>query len=262
MDENISTLKGIGLTMYEAQAYVTLTSLIQGSADEVSKNSGIPRSKIYDVLKKLNEKDFIEVEGGRPLTYIAKSPVEVLSREKENITSQIDDTITRLTNIYENGMSQVQAPIWRIYGVEKIINQEVEIIKRAKNTVNMRIGFLFEGEGEALIDAFKKRRSLKVNILASPTCHINNEEINIIKMFKDAGINIQKADIPFVKVMISDSKEMMHTYTKFSEDKRNVIPETAIGIWDKYEDVARNYDERFMNQLEKIRNKKINKKRK
>jgi sugar-specific transcriptional regulator TrmB len=256
MDENISTLKVIGLTMYEAQAYVTLTSLIQGSADEVSKNSDIPRSKIYDVLKKLNEKDFIEVEDGRPLTYIAKSPVEVLSREKENITSQIDDTITRLTNIYENGMSQVQAPIWRIYGVEKIINQEVEIIKRAKNTVNMRIGFLFEGEGEALIDAFKKRRSLKVNILASPTCHISNEEINIIKMFKDAGINIQKADIPFVKVMISDSKEMMHTYTKFSEDKRNVIPETAIGIWNKYEDVARNYDERFMNQLGKIRNKK------
>ena len=262
MDENISTLKVIGMTMYEAQAYVTLTSLIQGSADEVSKNSDIPRSKIYDVLKKLNEKDFIEVEDGRPLTYIAKSPVEVLSREKENITSQIDDTITRLTNIYENGMSQVQAPIWRIYGVEKIINQEVEIIKRAKNTVNMRIGFLFEGEGEALIDAFKKRRSLNVNILASPTCYINNEEINIIKMFKDQGINIQKADIPFVKVMISDSKEMMHTYTKFSEDKRNVIPETAIGIWNKYEDVARNYDERFMNQLEKIRNKKINKKKK
>ena len=91
------------------------------------------------------------------------------------------------------------------------------------------------------------------------TCYINNEEVNIIKMFKDAGINIQKADIPFVKVMISDSKEMMHTYTKFSEDKRNVIPETAIGIWNKYEDVARNYDERFMNQLGKIRNKQKNK---
>ena len=259
MDENVNVLKGMGLTMYEAEAYVTLTSLISSNATEIAEKSGIPRSKIYDVLKKLHEKNFIEVEDGRPLTYNVKSPVEVLNREKENITSQIDDTITRLTNIYENGMSQVQAPIWRIYGVEKIINQEVEIIKRAKNTVNMRIGFLFEGEGEALIDAFKKRRSLNVNILASPTCYINNEEVNIIKMFKDAGINIQKADIPFVKVMISDSKEMMHTYTKFSEDKRNVIPETAIGIWNKYEDVARNYDERFMNQLGKIKKKKINK---
>ena len=256
MDENISTLKGIGLTMYEAQAYVTLTSLIQATADEVSKSSGIPRSKIYDVLKKLSEKDFIEIEDGRPLTYVVKSPVEVLSHEKEKIDSQIEDVIVRLTNIYENGISQVQAPIWRIYGVEKIINQELEIIQRAKNTINMRIGFLFEGEGEALIKAFKKRRNLKVNILASPTCYINNEEINIIKRFKDQNINIQKADIPFVKVLISDSKEMMHTYTKFSQDKREVIPETAIGIWNKYEDVARNYDERFVNQLEKIKKRK------
>ena len=207
-------------------------------------------------MKGLIKKDFIEVEDGRPLTYNVKSPVEVLSREKELIDSKIDDTITRLTNIYENGMSQVQAPIWRIYGVEKIINQEVEIIKRAKTSVNMRIGFLFKGEGEALIKAFKKRPGLKVNILASQICYIDNEEIDIIKMFKDADINIQKADIPFVKVLISDSKEMMHTYTKFSEDKRNVIPETAIGIWNKYEDVAKNYDERFINQLKKIKNKK------
>ena len=253
MDENISVLKGIGLTMYEAQAYVTLTSLISSTATEIAEKSNIPRSKIYDVLKGLSEKNFIEVEDGRPHTYSVKSPVEVLNREKEKIDSQIEDTITRMTNIYENGMIQVQAPIWRIYGVEKIIDQEVEIIKRAKSTVNMRIGFLFEGEGEALIKAFKRRRGLEVNILASPTCYINNEEVNIIEMFKDSDINIQKADIPFVKVLISDSKEMMHTYTKFSEDKRNVIPETAIGIWNKYEDVARNYDERFMNQLKKMK---------
>jgi hypothetical protein len=153
-------------------------------------------------------------------------------------------------------MSQVQAPIWRIYGVEKIISQEVEIINRAKTSINMRIGFLFEGEGEALIKAFKNRPILKVNILASQTCYINGEEVDIIELFKDANINIQKADIPFVKVLISDSKEMMHTYTKFSEDKRNVLPETAIGIWNKYEDVAKNYDERFKNQLKKIKNKK------
>ena len=260
MDENISVLKGLGLTMYEAQAYLTLTSLISSTASEVAEKSGIPRSKIYDVLKGLTKKNFIDVEDGRPLTYNVKSPVEVLGREKEKINSQIDDTITRLTNIYENEMTQVQAPIWRIYGVEKIINQEVEIITRSKTSLNMRIGFLFEGEGEALIKAFKKRRNLKVNILASPTCYIANKEINIIKMFKDSGINIQKADIPFVKVLISDSKEMMHTYTKFSQDKRNVIPETAIGIWNKYEDVARNYDERFENQLEKIKQKQSRKK--
>ena len=256
MDENISVLKGIGLTMYEAQAYVTLTSLISATAVEVSENSNIPRSKIYDVLKKLNQKNFIEIEDGRPLTYNVKSPVEVLTREKERLNSEIDDTITRLTNVYENGMSQVQAPIWRIYGVEKIISQELEIIKRAKSSINMRIGFLFEGEGEALVKALKNRSDLKINILASPSCYIIDEEFNIIKLFKDNDINIQKADIPFVKLIISDSREMMHTYTKFTEDKRNVIPETAIGIWNKYEEIAKNYDDRFMNQLKKLKKKK------
>jgi sugar-specific transcriptional regulator TrmB len=256
MNDDIHLLKGIGLTMYEAQAYVTLTSLISATAVEVSEKSGIPRSKIYDVLNKLNEKEYLEIEDGRPLTYTVKSPVEVLSREKEKLNIKIDDTITTLTNVYENGMSQVQAPIWRIFGVEKIISQEVEIIKKSKTSVNMRIGFLFENESEELIKAFRNNKKLKVNILASQTCYVKNEEVNIIKLFKDAGISIQKADIPFVKVLISDSKEMMHTYTKFSEDKREVIPETAIGIWNKYEDVARNYDERFVNQLEKIKRKK------
>lgn len=260
MDENINTLKGLGLTMYEAQAYVTLTSLISSNATEISRQSEIPRSKIYDVLKGLVKKNFIEVEGGRPLTYIVKSPVEVLSREKDKKISEIDDTITRLTYIYENGMSQVQAPIWRIYGVEKIIAQELEIIKRAKTSINMRIGFLFDGEGEALVKALKNRSNLRINILASPVCYINDEKFDIIQLFKDNDINIQKADIPFVKLIISDSKEMMHTYTKFSEDKRNVIPETAIGIWNKYEDIAKNYDDRFMNQLKKMKKKNKNQK--
>ena len=120
----------------------------------------------------------------------------------------------------------------------------------------MRIGFLFEGEGEALVKAFKRRRNLEVNILASPICYINDEKFEIVEFFKENNINVQKADIPFVKVMISDSKEMLHTYTKFSEDKRNVIPETAIGIWNKYEEIAKNYDDRFMNQLKKVKEKR------
>ena len=119
----------------------------------------------------------------------------------------------------------------------------------------MRIGFLFEGEGEALVSALKYRKELEINILASPICYINDEEIDIINFFKENNINIQKADIPFVKMLISDSKEMLHTYTKFSEDKRNVIPETAIGIWNKYEEIAKNYDDRFMNQLKKMKKK-------
>ena len=125
---NVAVLKKLGLTMYEAQVYVTLTSLISSTATEISEKSGIPRSKIYEVLKGLVQKEYVDVEDGRPLTYNVRSPVEVLSREKTRLNEQIDDTISSLTYVYENGMSQVQAPIWRIYGVEIIISREIEII--------------------------------------------------------------------------------------------------------------------------------------
>ena len=82
---NVAVLKKLGLTMYEAQVYVTLTSLISSTATEISEKSGIPRSKIYQVLKGLVQKEYVDVEDGRPLTYNVRSPVEVLSREKTRL---------------------------------------------------------------------------------------------------------------------------------------------------------------------------------
>ena len=219
--ESINTLKILGLSTYEATAYVTLTNLISATAVNISENSAIPRSKIYDVLKSLFRKGFIEVENGRPLIYHVNSPLEVLKREKELINSKLEKATFELNEIYENEISQVQAPIWRVFGVDRIIKKELEIINRSKKSINMRIGFLFEEEAEKLIKAFKNKSSnVEINILASQYCYLNDNKIDIINIFKENEIPIVKANIPFVKMIISDSKEMIHTYTKFSGDKK------------------------------------------
>ncbi len=252
--ENIDVLKQLGLTTYEARAYITLSSLIQATADEISDKSQIPRSKIYDVLKRLHSKDYIKIESGRPLIYHVKPPISVLKREKENIIKKIDSTSEYLNKLYEQKISEDEVPIWRISGRENIIEKELELIRRAKKSINIRMGFLLEDEGSRLIyELLLKSSNVKINIIASPNCHNETEKYNINRLTKQKNVTLKRSEIPYVKMLISDSKEMLHIYSKFSKDKQELIPNTAIGIWNQYEEIANNYNERFENQMKKLK---------
>ena len=72
----------------------------------------------------------------------------------------------------------MQAPIWRISGIPNIIQKELEIIQRSKETLSLRIGFLFKDEYEAIINALvDKNNEVDINILASPYTYIENKKI-------------------------------------------------------------------------------------
>ena len=252
-NKTVNSLKKLGLSTYQSLVYISLTYMISGTATEISLNSNVPRSKIYDVLKTLGEKGFVEIERGRPLKYHIVPPTEVFRHHKDKILEELEETEMELNYAYESQLSKIPAPIWLIHGTDRIIKKELEIILRAKKTVNIRMGFLFKNEIDQLIEKFNKliNRGIEVNILASPYSYVDSEKINIINEFKGSEVNIIEADLPFVKMIVSDGKEMIHIFTKFSGKKRSVISSTAIGVWNQYEDIAKNYDERFFNTWNK-----------
>lgn len=254
-NKTVKSLKKLGLSTYQALVYLSLTYMISGTATEISLNSNVPRSKIYDVLKVLGEKGFVEIERGRPLKYHVVPPTEVFRHHKDKILEELEESEMELNYAYESQLSKIPAPIWLIHGTDRIIKKELEIISRAKKTVNIRMGFLFRNEIDQLIEKFNKliKRGIEINILASPYSYVDNKKIDIIEEFKDSEINIMEADLPFVKMIVRDGKEMIHIFTKFSGKERNVISNTAIGVWNQYEDIAKNYDDRFFN----IWNKKM-----
>ncbi len=78
----------LGLSDYEARAYVAL--LLRGpmTAVELSREADVPRSKVYEVLGKLERKGWIGPGEGRPARYSARHPREAIYawrsiREKE-----------------------------------------------------------------------------------------------------------------------------------------------------------------------------------
>ena len=252
-NKTIDSLKKLGLSTYQALVYLSLTYMISGTATEISLNSNVPRSKIYDVLKALGEKGFVEIERGRPIKYHVVPPTDVFRYHKEKILEELEETEMKLNYAYESQLSKIPAPIWLIHGTERIIKKELEIISRAKKTINIRMGFLFENEIELLIEKFNKliNKQIEINILTSPYSFVDNKRIDILGEFKDSKVNIMKADLPFVKMIVRDGKEMIHIFTKFSGEEKSVISNTAIGVWNQYEDIAKNYDERFFNSWKK-----------
>ncbi len=59
MDSLIALLQPLGLTQYEARAFATLVQRGQSTAYQVSKDSGIPRARIYDVLDDLTRQGLV-----------------------------------------------------------------------------------------------------------------------------------------------------------------------------------------------------------
>ena len=77
MDDVIKHLMRLGLTEYEARAYVATVSLGEGTVNEISRESGVPRSRAYDVMERLAEKGFVEMGNTNPICYRANDPDRV-----------------------------------------------------------------------------------------------------------------------------------------------------------------------------------------
>lgn len=51
----VEKLKRVGLTEYEAKAYLALLNAHLSTATQISEKSGVPRTKIYAVLESLEK---------------------------------------------------------------------------------------------------------------------------------------------------------------------------------------------------------------
>jgi HTH-type transcriptional regulator, sugar sensing transcriptional regulator len=110
MDGLADTLARLGLTGYEARAYLALTRRGAATGAELARLAGLPRQRIYDVLEGLVARGFATVRAGRPLRYSAVAPAEAIERllgerrrELADAEQVASEAAERLTVAYEAG---------------------------------------------------------------------------------------------------------------------------------------------------------------
>lgn len=78
-DPDVAPLVDLGLTGYEAAAYVALTRRDKATAAEVARLADLPRQRSYDVLEALTRKGLVRNGAGRPARYRAVPPEEAVA---------------------------------------------------------------------------------------------------------------------------------------------------------------------------------------
>ena len=172
-DKTKKSLENIGLTSYEIRSYTTLLKEREINASEISEKSGVPYSKIYEVLGMLEEKGWIGSDDSRPTKYFAKSPTTALETTKQSAENEFlknrSVILTELTSLYEKSGTSEKPDIWVISGAMNIVAKIMELVENCRSEVLIAI----PQAGEEIVkQALPKLRQLnekgvKITILTS-----------------------------------------------------------------------------------------------
>lgn len=128
----IAALEDLGFSTYEARAYLALLRQSPVTGYQLSKHSGIPRSRIYETLARLVAKGYAILLSAEPAEYTPLAADELLDRLK----GQFDDTLSTLETEIEKLATAVQPEnVWNLQGRAAILDRARTMIARAQKAV-------------------------------------------------------------------------------------------------------------------------------
>lgn len=149
MEEVVSKLSQLGLSEYEAKAYIALLKENPASAYEIAKNSGIPTSKIYEVIGRLESRGVIQPihgESSKKL-FIPLSPDEFIQNFRSAVEDNLNAVRTELGNL-KVGMDTSYT--WHIKEYDTLILKAKRMLETAQKTILLLI---WPKEMDALLES-------------------------------------------------------------------------------------------------------------
>ena len=107
---HLERLQRLGLTSYEARAYLALLRRDSSTAAETARIAGLPRQRVYDVLSSLVEKGLASTRPGKAVKYSATSPEQALGSLVTQHRQQLAD-LERGAKLDRDGLVQMAAKL-------------------------------------------------------------------------------------------------------------------------------------------------------
>lgn len=227
-DNTKKSLEKIGLTSYEIRTYSALLKAGELTASDLSQKSGVPYSKIYEVLGSLEEKGWIGSDDSRPTKYFAKSPataLEVTKQKAESEFKQNENIVLReLVPMYEKSGVSERPDIWVLSGVMNIASKILEMVETCRNEVLIALP---KANEELVQQALPKLRQLHdkgVVITILMSSEMDKDSLKALK--RVASIKVKKG--LFGGGIISDKRYVVILFGQLANESEST---EAVAIW-------------------------------
>ncbi|MGQ0772163.1 MAG: TrmB family transcriptional regulator [Nitrososphaerota archaeon] len=226
-DNTRKSLERIGLTSYEIRTYSSLLKAGELTASDLSQKSGVPYSKIYEVLGSLEEKGWIGSDDSRPTKYFAKSPATALEVTKQKAASDFKENenivLRELVPLYEKSGVSERPDIWVLSGIMNIASKILEVVETCRSEVLITL----PKANEALIkQALPKLRQLHDKGVVITILMSDQMEKEALKgLTRVATVKVKKG--LFGGGIISDKRYVVILLGPISESSEG----EAVAIW-------------------------------
>jgi sugar-specific transcriptional regulator TrmB len=151
---SVERLVRLGLTLYEARAYVALVRRDASTPAEVARLASVPRPRIYDVLESLVGKGLASDRPGRTAKYVAVPPDRVAAQlmltHQERVAALEDDArglVDELRSAYQAGREHTdpldyievirlpEAVATRFNELQETVETEMLVLSKAPSAV-------------------------------------------------------------------------------------------------------------------------------
>ena len=222
----VGSLEELGLSRYEAGAYLTMIRKGPLAASEISYYANLPRTKVYSTLKKLEKKKLSVVSQSKPLICSAISPDEAFmdrvklyerrfrdmkrvveklqkiseeqkpkaSEEKRYYILDPNSTLDKMKNLISNSKISVSA-LLDSWGVRMFSQCKLSFIKAVTNGVKIRLLIAKHCIGHESLASIPEDIELKTGNVSTNVLFIDSNNMMVVDSSNGKGALFTSIDI-------------------------------------------------------------------
>jgi hypothetical protein len=174
----VERLVDIGLTAYEAKGYVALLQLGTASGYQVAKESGVPRSAIYETLAKLVMRGAVLTQSfAEQVRYAPVPPEQFLGRLRREFQDSHDALLDGLSDLTMSAAPS--GSTWNLTGRRNLFSYARQMIDQAQQEVAVLVGD--DDELDQLLPPLQEARCRGIALtIICPTAYDGGETLVVV----------------------------------------------------------------------------------